>query len=353
MTNSANGMGADSSGSLASQPLRADNAPSIPLRKLHKDGYYFQDNEFTDVYSPIVGPFAAMIYERLCRNSYGNPTIEFSVRDLARGMSHASAARAIQILEIVGLIKRLPTSGNRKSVCQLFDVKALAESHGAMRLRKSAPLELPTPVFDRLKSQVRAVRQRQQGKTKARADLTGKRNVEISVQSGLHSLFSVSQRDASVSPAIRQRSTRETQTGTHLLTEERRTENVLSPTPSREQTVQKDFPNEEESEALLKCARNLFNGVIDEIRAHLLDTNTPPVPHLANGFADWQKYGFGSLAVKAAARRGNGLALVLSATDPAATRRGLEKYRRTWEASFRKSFGCKVQVALQRAVDVG
>jgi hypothetical protein len=321
----------------------------MPLRKLHKEGFYFQDNEFTDIYSPIVGPFAAMIYEKLCRNSYGNPTVEYSVRDLARGMSHASAARAIEILETVGLIKRRPTSGNRKSVCQLFDVKALAESHGAMRQRKSASLELPTPMFDRLQSQVRTVRHRQQGRTKARAALTGKKNVEIAERSGFHALFSVSQRDTIVSHLIRQRSTGETQTGTHLIREKGRNKEVPSPTPSHcsEADKDKDPPDEDEPDPLLKWARAAFTGPMNDLRDHLLDTTRHPVRYLANGYADWQEFGFDSLTIQAAEWHGAELALVLSASDPAATKRGLYKYRTTWEPSVRKWFECEVQVELR------
>jgi hypothetical protein len=347
LNNSANGLGADSSVSVASQSESADNVHSIPFRTLHKEGFYFQENEFTDIYSPIVGPFAAMIYERLCRNSYGNPRVEYSVRDLARGMSPASAARAIQVLGIVGLTERLPTSGNRKSACQLFDVKALAESHGAMRPRKSAPFELPALTVDRLKAQVKAVRQSQQGKTKARAISCGKRNVEIAAPSGFHSLFSVSQRDASVSHLIRKRATRETQSGTHLLQEERRIEEIPTPTPtpngSGKAEEDKDSPDEDEPDGQIRWARIKFTGVIDDMRAHLLDTSRPPAPHLGNGAADWEDFGLGSLAVEAVAQQGKALILTLSARDPMAARAALERYRPVWEPSLRKWYECEVR----------
>lgn len=110
----------------------------------------------------------------------------------------------------------------------------------------------------------------------------------------------------------------------------------------------KDFPNEEEPDDLLKWARASFNGVIDDMRVHLLDTSKPPNPHLANGYDEWRQFGFNSLAVKAAAMRGNVLALVLSVSDLAAARRGLDKYRRVWEASLLKWFGSKVHIELER-----
>lgn len=349
LTNPANGIRGDLSAPGASHSETADNAPSIPFRKLHKDGYYFQENEFTDIYSPIVGPFATMVYSVLCRNSYGNSTVEYSARDLAQGISVASAARAIPILEIVGLIKRLPTSGNRKSACQLFDVKALAESHGAMRQRKSAHFELPAPTVNLLKAQVKTVRQSQQGKTRARAISTGKLNVEIAAQCGPHSLFSVCRRDASVSHLIRQRAFRETQTGTHLLQEERRIEEVPSPNPpahDEEAQETKDSPDEDEPHVLLKWARDRFNGVMDNMRSHLLDTSKPPNPRFANGASEWEEFRFNSLAVEAAAWHGQVLLLVLSAADPVATQRGLKKYHLIFEASLRAWYGCEVKTVL-------
>lgn len=205
----------------------------VPLRKQPKDGYYFQDNELIDLYASIIGPFATAVYGALCRNTYGKPTVKYSVRDLARtiGMSATIAARSIEVLENVGLIERLPTSGNQKSVCQLFDLKALALFHGATRERKSAPLQLPTSIADRLKARVKTIRQRQQGKEKQCALPSGK-DVGIASRSRFNPLFSVSQRDASVSHLMNHCSSRDTQTGTHLLQEELRNKEVPTPTPT-------------------------------------------------------------------------------------------------------------------------
>ncbi len=82
-----------------------------------------------------------------------------------------------------------------------------------------------------------------------------------------------------------------------------------------------------------------------DMRARLLDTSRPPNPRYASGFAEWEKFGFGSLAVEQAARRGNVLALTLSAREPAA-HEGL-KYHRTREQSLCTRYGCKVQWEIQ------
>jgi hypothetical protein len=100
---------------------------------------------------------------------------------------------------------------------------------------------------------------------------------------------------------------------------------------------------------MLRRARDRLNGAIDNMRAHILDTSRPPVPNLANGFVDWESFGFNSLAIEAATWRGKTLELQLSARDPAAARRGLEKYHWKWEASCREWFDCEVTVDLQDA----
>jgi len=123
-------------------------------------------------------------------------------------------------------------------------------------------------------------------------------------------------------------------------------EEVPSSAPSHEQAEQgpKKLSNEDEPDPLLKWASDQFNRVINEMRAHLLDTSRPPNPRLANGFADWERFGFNSLAVEGATRRGEVLTLVLSATDPGAGRDGLKKYRRVWGVSLGKWFGAGVEV---------
>jgi hypothetical protein len=332
-----------------SLPGGADRAAAVPLRKFPKDEFYAQDNELIDLYGSIIGPFAGFVYAALCRNAYGKPTVEYSVRELARvtGMSAPAAARSIKILETIGFLKRLPTSGNRKSQCQLFDLKALAISHGATRLHKSARLAFPPLSFERLNAQVKTVRRGQQGKGKARALSTGKENAEIASWSEFHTLLSVSQRDATVSHLVHQRSTRETQTGTHLLREERRIEESPTPTPTPtghgDAQQDKDSPSEDEPDRLRRMARAVFTGPMNDLKGYLLDTSRPPIRHLANGGEQWKRFGLDTLAVEAAEWCGDMLALTLSAIDPATAREGLMKYRRTWEPSLRRWYGCEVR----------
>ncbi len=115
-------------------------------------------------------------------------------------------------------------------------------------------------------------------------------------------LFTVSQRNARVSLTTRQSSTRETQTGNHLLKEER-IERSPSPTPSHDGEAQKnkDSPDEEEPDPLLRWARIKITGVMKDMVSHLLDTSKPQKRRFANGFGEWEKFGLNSLAVEAGA----------------------------------------------------
>ena len=124
-----------------------------------------------------------------------------------------------------------------------------------------------------------------------------------------------------------------------------------SPTPSHIGEVESaERPSSEDGpDRMLKWVADSFNGVMDDLRAHLLDIDRPPVPHLTNGYADWEEFGFNSLAVEAAERSGETLALRLSARNPAAARRGFTKYQWKWEASLREWFHCEVTVDFQEA----
>lgn len=89
----------------------------------------------------------------------------------------------------------------------------------------------------------------------------------------------------------------------------------------------------------LHAVRDAWTGVVDGVRRHLL-SDRPERDHLASGAEEWRRWSFDSLAVADADRKRNGrLWLTLHARDPDAARRGLEKYRRTWEAQLRRWYG--------------
>jgi hypothetical protein len=329
----------------------ASQVAEIPLRGIPDKGYCWQDNELYTLFQPIVGRTALALYCHLTRRAYG-ATFTYCIRELAKEakLSPATIWREFSALEHVGMIRIRKGKGNQKSKGELVNLKRLAVCLGAVHSNKAASYILPPEHITRLKEEVAALRLSLQGKRKSGHEPQPPDNgILTNVRCGNHFL-PVSQRDAGVSPENRQRTTEETRAGSHLIPQDTRLQNNPSPHPPAhddEAQETKNFPDEDEPHVLLKLARDRFNAVIDNMRAHLLDTSRPPNPRFANGFAEWENFGFNSLAVEAAERRGNELALVLSASDPAAARRGLERYRRTWEASIRKWFGSEVIVNLQ------
>jgi hypothetical protein len=234
--------------------------------------------------------------------------------------------------------------GNKKSECDLLDSRAAALRLGAKYNARTTVFSFPLDVAQRLRSEVFALREKQQGK-KCKKDLPG-------IPKSCESLtLRVSHRNAGVSPERRQRSTKETQMGTHLLREERRNEEIPTPTPPPadhgDAQQDKDSPGEDDPDGLLRRAIAKFTGPMNDLGDYLFNTSRPPMPHTATGGEEWKSFEFDTLAVEAAEWCGGTLALTLSASDPAAARAGLKKYWRTWEPSLRRWYGCKVRWAIQ------
>lgn len=301
------------------------NAPFFKALKVVSD--IFQPNIPTECYG---------VYSVLARRGNFTSNPNNSIRELATAanVSKATVSRSIEMLVDVGLVKRIRRGGSQPDCYELLNACEAAKRWGAVYVSKSVSYSLSAENARLLKASIKDFRAKQRDNKSA------------------------SQTDSCVLSQRRQRSrgkhqcaSRETQTGSHLIQEEGRNEECPTPTPSHDGATQKnkDTPDEDEPDGLMRWAANQFTGVMKDMGSHLLNTSRPPVPHLANGFADWQEFGFNSLAVEAAARRGDVLELVLSASDPAAARRGLEKYHRAFDASLRTRYGCEVKIALVKA----
>jgi hypothetical protein len=324
----------------------APDAAEIPPRGEIKAPFCCIGNEVFDIFLPIIGADCFMLYTFFVRRVYSDPKLRHTLRGLAdaTGIGISTVSRSLEILEHLRLVKLTRFGGSKESECELKDSRVVLSRLGAKYQSKTLSFSLPLKVAERLKAEVLALREKQQGKSSPIGMNSAPRNCG-------NLTFPVSQRNASVSPAIRQRSARETQTGSHLLQEERRNEEVLSPTPflvHKSQTA-KDSPDEDGPDSDLRWAQAEFTGVMKNMGSHLLNSSRPPNPHLTNGYADWQEFGFNSLGVERVSWRGETLVLVLSATDPAAARRGLDKYRKRWEESLYEWYECKVDVELQQA----
>jgi hypothetical protein len=140
--------------------------------------------------------------------------------------------------------------------------------------------------------------------------------------------------------------------------ENRKQENKnLSPTPFplaeslAELWKGKNVPDERKAELSLKRARDLFCGVMANLKDHLVNHDRPRLPHLEDGYKDWRRFGFDSLGVMDAIEAQGRVRLVLCASDAAAAQTGLVKYRKTWDAATLRWFGCEVEIVWLPAGD--
>ena len=313
------------------------NVKDIPPRGEPTPPFCWVGNEVLDVWLPIMGADCLTLYTLFARRVYFDPKLKHNIRELAVAteIGFATVSRCLEIIEYLGLVKLTRFGGSKDSECELRNSLLVANRLGATYDSGTHSYSLPPQVAQRLISEVKAIREKQQGKKPQSTPRGAPRSCG-------NRLFSDSQRNSSVSPERRQRATRETQTGSHLIREEGRNEEVPSPTPSHtsEEQATKDSPDKNEPDPLLKWARAAFTGPMNDLGDHLLDTSKPPVRHLANGADEWKR--FDSLAVYAAARRGGALVLTLSARNPVAAHEGLKRYHSTWEPSLRKWYGCEV-----------
>lgn len=291
----------------------------------------------SDIFQPIIPSQCYSVYSVLARRENLTLNPDNSLRELARAanVSKAAASRAIEVLVHVGLVERVRIGGSQPDQYKLPNAWEAAKRWGAIYLSKSVSFSLAPESAKRLRASVKGLRAKQRG------TITTSR-VDSGVSPGGH------QR----SIRKRQRATRETQTRTHLIREEVRSEEVPTPAPPRshdsETENDKDSPDEDEPDGLLKWARAKFTGVMNELGDYFFDTSQPPMPHLANGAAEWEDFDFGSLAVDAVVWDGETLALTLGADDPATAQLGLQKYQKRWEAALSKWYVCKVRCEIQR-----
>lgn len=310
--------------------------------KDRKSPFFQIGNEVADVFLPIIGTDCFAVYSYLVRCQFKNPELEHSIAEVKErtGIGISTVSRSLEIMASVGLIQLIRRGGSQKSKCKLCDTEKAAEDLGAVYDKSTLSWSLPREASQQIQAKIEAIRQRQQAKGASKCS-TACGNPPVCVSRG----------NAGISPEKRQSAARETQTGTHLLREERRIEESPTPTPTPTESSaapeDKDSPDEDEPDGLLKWAVAQFTGPMNDLGDHLFDTSRPPAPHLANGAADWTEFGFDSLAVDEAARRGGLLVLTLGADDPAAAQLGLEKYRERWEASFRQWYGCEVEWEIQ------
>ncbi|HEX4004715.1 MAG TPA: hypothetical protein VHX60_00940 [Acidobacteriaceae bacterium] len=323
---------------------------AIPLRGKPTTPFCWQGGEIYDFFLPIMGADCLAVYGCFTRMEFSNPKLTHSIRGIAgaTGLSDATVSRSLEILEYLGLIKLTRFGGSRDSECQLLDSRAVAIGMGVQYNRVGTSFSFPHQVLQRLVAQVKALREKQQGKSVAKGPFGDPWECESTPHC-------VSERNARVSPMKCQRSTREAQSRSRQLEKKEEDEEVPSPTPSQHEASQQQprSTNDKTPEEVLAWSRACFAGAIGGLKDHLLNSNARREPsrtngqqnsNLANGFEDWRKFDFNGLAVVAAALRGKAVELTISANDVDLAKSGAEKYQPTWDSHLRKAFGCEVLV---------
>lgn len=306
------------------------NMHSGKMATLSKPPYFTVQKVMSDVFQPNMPPATFAVYAVLARRDNLTANPNNSLRELAKAanVSTATASRSVEILVDLGLIERSKRSGSKANEYKLGDSLQAASKCGAKYNKRTVSYSLSPEDTKRLRGRVKAVEAKQR------------------------SAGSVSTTAHGVSPEIRQRfpereqrTRRETQTVSPLIQEEGSNEEVPTPTPSQNDGAgenAKDLPDEDEPEPSVKWARAQFIGVMNDLGDALFDTSRPPAPHLTNGAEDWTRFGFNNLGIEAVARDGDQLVLTIRADDTEAAQRGIQKYRRRWEAACFKWFGASV-----------
>ena len=325
----------------------------LPARGRPRGNFCWQQNEFYDLFQPVVSATCSVVYAQLTRRAFESK-FRCSARALAEKtcLSHAAVWRAFTVLECLGLLRVTGRGGNRASEITLVDLEALAKALGASRDRRTGEYAFSQRTRELLLEKATAIERRLQGKKNVSQ---GRQQTSTSLSSeGVPLISSIpSERDASGTPERQERLVRETQTGPHLFKENGRQENDLSPTPFHvgQLSKSKDFPDERRIELSLKRACDLFCGVMNEMKDHLVDPGRPQLGHLDDGYEDWRRFRFESLGVVEASEFYDSVRLVLCASDTAAAQLGLAKYRKTWNSSLVRWFGCEVDVQWQSLHD--
>ncbi len=312
-------------------------------------GFFWLDNELVDLFQPLIGTHASAVYNALVRQYHAGEPLKLTTRALAKAAkcSGAMVSRAVELLQYVGMVGVRRGGGNQPNAYDLFDLKALARHLGATSNRSGTAYSFPAHVRTQLQNEIAALKSKQAGKHPVSSAESSSHPAAVVVVSE-DLLPCTSHGHAGASPEKRQCTTRETQNGSHLLLQNTRLQDSLYPTLTHEPEAerQKTFPNEVGTRDGLYWARVKFTGVMKDMADHLF-ASRPSLPHLTNGAADWEDFGFGSLSIVRVSWRDDTVFLVVAASDPVATQRGLQKYSRKWEASLRKRYESEVQVELQ------
>ncbi len=176
--------------------LAAQDAAEIPLRGEVKAPFCCTGNEVFDCFLPIMGAACHTLYSLFERRYFSDPKLKHNVRELAQAtqIGIATVSRSLEVLEHLRLVKLARFGGSRDSECQLLDSREAVLRLGGKYHRTTLSFSLPPNVTQRLRAEVNALREGQQGKSSPNAQAG-------ELQDCGNPSLCVSQRNASVSPA--------------------------------------------------------------------------------------------------------------------------------------------------------
>jgi hypothetical protein len=162
---------------------------------------FFQiGGEIYDVFLPIIGADCLAVYLYFPRRKFIDHKLKHTVRGLAEAadLGVATVSRSLEVLEKLQLVKLTRFGGSKESECQLLDSNEAAVQLGAKYHPRTCSFSLPPKVAQRLKAEVKALREKQQRKSSP-----------IVLNRVPHDcgnpILPVSQRNASVPPEKRKR----------------------------------------------------------------------------------------------------------------------------------------------------
>lgn len=149
-------------------------SPTIKLRDKRKPGHCWQDNELYDCFQPVIGALAVSVYVRITRECYGT-ALRIGLRELAAltGISKSAVARALAVLEGVGLVRAKRGAVKQAAELDLTDLKELAVRHGAVFDHGRCSYVLPAEVRRKLRQEVADLRRRMHGSSVPLGDSDG------------------------------------------------------------------------------------------------------------------------------------------------------------------------------------
>jgi hypothetical protein len=302
----------------------------MKMRDQRKPGWFWAENELLDVFLPLIGVHAVMVYITLCRNARGSQ-VDKPLRELARlsGMSAEWVRRCLQVMVAIGMVGERRGRPKTPVGYDLLDLKeTLALGEGELRRRMESVHQVDRLTGDKDVEKPVGV-QRKSGKSVHPVDRLGGEPWTNLSTPGLTDLSTQSGQ-----PSILLKKTIKLQEET--------------PLPPLQGGDDQTVKAEEIKTAGTSVVRVAWVGVMDYIHGGLMDASRASLPHLRSGLDEWREI-FEPLDFDEYEGDGeNGLVLVLTTPDPKLAAEGLKRYARRVHDGMVKYFGREVQLSLRK-----